>query len=95
MDGCASAALVPGAGSVQALGETRRFLRQTLRGSVPHASPTVHPTVVPPACLLGENIRKPLILSQTVNTHLDTLLFLELQNSIQENIGPVKDLKVL
>lgn len=34
-------------------------------------------------------------LRHTDNTFLDCLFILELQNLIQENIGPMKDLKVL
>lgn len=34
-------------------------------------------------------------LRNTDNTFLDCLFILELQNLIQENIGPMKDLKVL
>lgn len=64
---------------------------QTLEGSV-HLCLM---TGIPPNHSVGYNKRKPLSLSNTDKTLLDCLFVLELQNLIQENIGPVKDLKVL
>lgn len=47
-----------------------------------------------PSCLTDKEDKEACFLRNTDNTFVDCLFVLELQNLIQENIGPMKDLKV-